>query len=185
MNVKTWAEVLADNTDISVPEWGDAVCCPFCGSDDVARYQYGLPVMSKDLEERMAAGKIVLGGCCITPFDPSHKCNECGKSWSEIIRVIESIAYRLHVTDVKKFLDSGVQRAFRFASKAHAGQTDKLGEPYIYHPFSVAAKLDTPNELMAALLHDVVEDTDTTFDDLRFFPSEVVVAVGLLDTAAA
>lgn len=96
---------------------------------------------------------------------------------------VESIAHYLRV-DPGKFLDDDmVQRAFRLASKAHAGQADKLGEPYIYHPFSVAAQLDTPNEIMAALLHDVVEDTDTTFKDLNDFPPEVVAALRLLTRA--
>ena len=188
--VKNWAEVLADSTDTTPPDRGNQVRCPFCGSKNVARYLYGLPTpietWSKKDQREVKAGRIIMGGCTIVPLAPSHKCNKCGHNWSEENRIIESIAQRLHLIkteeDYEKFtrnflFDGGVQMAFRFASKAHAGQVDKLGEPYIYHPFSVAAKLDTPNEVMAALLHDVIEDTDATIDDLKYFPPEVVGAV--------
>ncbi len=62
-------------------------------------------------------------------------------------------------------------RAFRFAAKAHEGQQRRSGEEFIHHPYSVAricAELRQPDEtIAAALLHDVVEDTDVTLDDVK------------------
>lgn len=53
------------------------------------------------------------------------------------------------------------------ARKAHAGQTDKAGAPYIEHPTHVAAQVNGDKAKATAWLHDVVENTPTTFDDLR------------------
>lgn len=72
-------------------------------------------------------------------------------------------------------------RADAIAAAAHAGQLDKAGQPYIDHPRAVAelVREHGPNAVMAALLHDTVEDTDVTLDQLRAegFPAEVVDAV--------
>lgn len=57
--------------------------------------------------------------------------------------------------------------AFQIAMKAHEGQTDKAGMPYILHPLTVAAEQETEDAFIAGLLHDVVEDSNYTFDDLR------------------
>lgn len=56
--------------------------------------------------------------------------------------------------------------AMEIAYNAHHGQKDKGGAPYVFHPFHLAEQMDTEAEMTAALLHDVVEDTDWTFDDL-------------------
>src|SRR3982750_2595240 len=62
-------------------------------------------------------------------------------------------------------------RAFRFASTCHEGQQRASGEAFIHHPFGVAkicAELHLDEEaLAAALLHDVVEDTETTIEEVR------------------
>jgi len=72
--------------------------------------------------------------------------------------------------------------ALQVASRHHAGQQDKSGSPYVFHPVRVSAGMETPHERAAALLHDVVEDTPLTLDDLRErgFPERVVEAVGVL-----
>lgn len=57
--------------------------------------------------------------------------------------------------------------AERIARRAHAGQTDKAGKPYIDHPFAVARSVRGIDRKIVALLHDVVEDSDYTLDDLR------------------
>src|ERR671918_2679865 len=62
-------------------------------------------------------------------------------------------------------------RAFQFAARAHHGQTRSSGEPFVHHPWAVA-KICTElhldeQSLVAALLHDVVEDTDLELDDVR------------------
>lgn len=64
-----------------------------------------------------------------------------------------------------------IERAYTFASNAHVGQSRKSGEPYIVHPILVASLVAelTADEAMviAALLHDVVEDTTITIDEIR------------------
>lgn len=71
-------------------------------------------------------------------------------------------------------------RAQSIATRAHHGQTDKAGRPYITHPARIAARVQGDDTLEAvAWLHDVVEDTPVTLDDLRDagFPEAVVAAV--------
>jgi (p)ppGpp synthase/HD superfamily hydrolase len=60
-----------------------------------------------------------------------------------------------------------LEDALQLALRAHAGQKDKYGQPYILHPLRVMARMETEAEQVVALLHDVVEDSDTTLDDLR------------------
>lgn len=67
-----------------------------------------------------------------------------------------------------------VEFAKALAAYAHAGQTDRAGKPYIEHPLAVAAQLDTEQERIVALLHDVLEDTAVTYDTLRnLFGAEI------------
>ena len=70
----------------------------------------------------------------------------------------------------------------RFVEEVHHGQYDKLGVPYVLHPVAVAEHMTTENEILVALLHDVVEDTSVTLDDLRDrgYSDEVVAAVDIL-----
>lgn len=77
------------------------------------------------------------------------------------------------------------KKAMQLAFEAHKEQKDKSGLPYIYHPFHLAEQMDTEPSVCAALLHDVVEDSDMTLDDLRAagFTDEVVEAVALLTHA--
>ena len=62
-----------------------------------------------------------------------------------------------------------VSLALDIARKAHNGQVDKAGRPYINHPVAVASMVNTDDEKMVAYLHDVVEDTVVQLDDLRAF----------------
>ena len=75
-----------------------------------------------------------------------------------------------------------LERAILLAVQAHRGQVDRSGAPYILHPLRVMLRVETENERIAAVLHDVVEDTDWTLDGLRAegFPEEVVQAVDCL-----
>src|SRR5690606_5814679 len=71
-----------------------------------------------------------------------------------------------------------ITRAYQLAKEKHLGQMRKSGEPYITHPVAVArilAELEAgPNTLVAALLHDTVEDTDLTLNDLeRLFGKDI------------
>jgi DNA-directed RNA polymerase subunit RPC12/RpoP len=52
--------------------------CPVCGFKPVAEILYGMPVFSQELEEEMKAGKVTLGGCDISPGQPSWECSRCG-----------------------------------------------------------------------------------------------------------
>lgn len=73
------------------------------------------------------------------------------------------------------------RKAMNIAYNAHMNQFDKSGVPYIYHPIHLAEQMDTETECIAALLHDVVEDTDMTFEDLeKEFPNEIINALRLL-----
>lgn len=75
-----------------------------------------------------------------------------------------------------------LNKALEIARKAHAGQTDKGGDTYVFHPVRVALHCHTEEEKIVALLHDVVEDTDITLDDLRNegFSAEVLDALRCL-----
>ena len=67
------------------------------------------------------------------------------------------------------------------AYKAHHGQYDINGVPYIFHPYHVAEQMTTEYSVCVALLHDVAEDTDITVEDLKKdFPPEVTDALELL-----
>ena len=77
---------------------------------------------------------------------------------------------------------SSIERAIEIASSAHAGQRDKAGQPYIFHPLRVMLRVNTEHEQMAAVLHDVVEDTSVTLERLEQerFPAEVLRAIAAL-----
>jgi guanosine-3',5'-bis(diphosphate) 3'-pyrophosphohydrolase len=72
-----------------------------------------------------------------------------------------------------------LEKAIAIAAAAHAGQVDKAGQPYILHPIRVMLSVTGSHAQMAAILHDVVEDTSVTVDQLvdEGFPAEVVTAV--------
>lgn len=77
-----------------------------------------------------------------------------------------------------------LDRAIAIASDAHQNQFDKGGKPYILHPIRAMMRLRTSDEelMSIAILHDVVEDTDVTMDDLRGegFSHRVIEALKLL-----
>ena len=81
---------------------------------------------------------------------------------------------------------SMVDLALSIARKAHEGQLDKAGVDYIEHPIYVASQVDTEEEKAVALLHDVIEDTDVTVNDLKEagFSDEVVLAVSVITKKA-
>ena len=73
------------------------------------------------------------------------------------------------------------KKAMVLAYNAHHGQLDKSGIPYILHPVHLAEQMEDEICCTVALLHDTVEDTPITLEDLaREFPAEVVEAVDLL-----
>ena len=74
---------------------------------------------------------------------------------------------------------SSLERAIALAATAHEGQTDKAGQPYVLHLLRVMMSQASQSAMIAAVLHDIVEDTGYTFEDLREegFSREVVTAV--------
>ena len=75
-----------------------------------------------------------------------------------------------------------LERAIQIAVEAHAGQKGKDGSPYILHPLRLMLKMDTEEARIVAVLHDVVEDTEVTLDDLRRegFSESVIENIQLL-----
>ena len=71
--------------------------------------------------------------------------------------------------------------AMKIAYRAHHGQLDKSGLPYIFHPIHLAESMDDEISCCVALLHDTVEDTVVTLEELRaIFPQEVTDAIALM-----
>ena len=74
-----------------------------------------------------------------------------------------------------------VEEAEAFATKMHEGQTDKAGRPYIEHPRAVASKVGGEKEKVVAWLHDTVEDTPATIEQIReMFGDEIADAVAAM-----
>lgn len=74
------------------------------------------------------------------------------------------------------------KQALKLCFEAHKVQVDKSGMPYVFHPFHLAEQMTDEATTIAALLHDVVEDTELTFDDLekQGFGEEIISALKLL-----
>ena len=74
------------------------------------------------------------------------------------------------------------KKALKLCFDAHKGQTDKSGIPYVFHPFHLAEQMETEETTIVALLHDVVEDTDYTIENLieKGFGKEIIDALVLL-----
>lgn len=72
--------------------------------------------------------------------------------------------------------------AIEIAKNAHSGQKDKAGKPYIEHPLRVMNNLETTEEKIIGVLHDVIEDTSFTLDNLiaMGFPQAIVQAIDAL-----
>ena len=74
------------------------------------------------------------------------------------------------------------KKALRLCFEAHKDQIDKSGLPYVFHPFHLAEQMTDEDCVIVALLHDVMEDTDYTSDDLRNmgFSEDVLTALTLM-----
>lgn len=75
-----------------------------------------------------------------------------------------------------------LENAIGLAASAHAGRVDKLGKPYILHPLRVMGRMQTDEQRIVAVLHDVVEDTPLTLLNLitMGYPMSIVSAIGAL-----
>lgn len=74
------------------------------------------------------------------------------------------------------------KKALKLCFNAHINQVDKTGLPYVFHPFHLAEQMNSEDEVCVALLHDTVEDTDITFEDLinEGFNDNIINALKLL-----
>ena len=77
---------------------------------------------------------------------------------------------------------SMTKKALKICFNAHINQVDKTGIPYVFHPFHLAEQMDSEDSVCVALLHDVVEDTNITFEDLakEGFNDNIINALKLL-----
>lgn len=77
---------------------------------------------------------------------------------------------------------STLDRAIFLAAKIHQGQTDRYGAWYILHPIRVMQKVDTEEEKIVAILHDVIEDSAWTLQMLRKegFSEQIIIAIDCL-----
>ena len=75
-----------------------------------------------------------------------------------------------------------IKKALEIAFDAHKDQVDKAGLPYIYHPFYLATQMETEDSIIVALLHDVVEDSHYTFEEIESyaFSASIMAALRLL-----
>lgn len=80
------------------------------------------------------------------------------------------------------FYTDAIKQAMILAYDAHKDQVDKSGLPYIYHPFYLATQMKTEETIIVALLHDVVEDTHYTFENIenKGFSAKIIDALRLL-----
>ena len=74
------------------------------------------------------------------------------------------------------------KKALKICFNAHKEQVDKTGMPYVFHPFHLAEQMDCEDSVCVALLHDVVEDSSVTFEDLikEGFNNNIISALKLL-----
>jgi (p)ppGpp synthase/HD superfamily hydrolase len=73
---------------------------------------------------------------------------------------------------------NSLSQAICIATTAHVGQFDKGGNPYILHPLRIMLKMDSNEERIVAVLHDVIEDTNVLISELRtVFSEEIVNAI--------
>lgn len=74
------------------------------------------------------------------------------------------------------------KKALKLCFEAHKEQSDKSGIPYVFHPFHLAEQMQDEESTIVALLHDVIEDTEYTLEDLRKmgFGDSVLAAIDLM-----
>lgn len=74
------------------------------------------------------------------------------------------------------------RKAITLCFEAHKNQLDKSGLPYVFHPFHLAEQMPDEDCIITALLHDVMEDTDYSLEDIRLlgFSEDVLTALVLL-----
>ena len=97
-----------------------------------------------------------------------------GRTYEELIELIKNSG--------KEYDLANIERAYKIALDAHEGQVRRSGEPYIIHPLAVAGILVEmgmdSQSVISGLLHDVVEDTDISLDQIRkMFGTEIAFLI--------
>ncbi len=74
------------------------------------------------------------------------------------------------------------KKALKLCFDAHKDQVDKSGMPYVFHPFHLAEQMKDEQSTIVALLHDIIEDTEYTLDDLKTmgFNEDILEAISLM-----
>lgn len=74
------------------------------------------------------------------------------------------------------------KQALNLMFEKHKEQKDAAGQPYVFHPFHLAESMDTEDETIVALLHDIIEDTNLTLNDLKKkdFSDTVIKCISIL-----
>ena len=108
------------------------------------------------------------------PLTPEEEEQLIENAFGEVLRAYVSSNHRRNVEIIEK--------AFRFAKEAHKGARRRSGEPYILHPIAVAKIVISElglgsTSICAALLHDVIEDTDYTYEDIRAAFGENIASI--------
>ena len=62
----------------------DSPVCPKCNSTNVAKYLWGLRLLSDQLERDIEEGRVILGGCVVCVDDPKFHCNDCKYDWRQL-----------------------------------------------------------------------------------------------------
>ncbi len=77
---------------------------------------------------------------------------------------------------------TNTKKAMKLCFEAHKDQVDKSGMPYVFHPFHLAEQMPDEKTTIVALLHDVVEDTEYSLDDLKSmgFSDDILEAIALM-----
>ncbi len=166
--------------------------CPRCGSELILDITYGLP--GPDAYENKS---FFSGGCCLDSDSPAYHCKSCRYQFGYAIpddennirdrelrklfeknrnlwdRVRRSPSF--YENDNKEYLAN----AFSIALDAHEGQFDKGGREYIHHCIDVMGTMDSIEESVTGLLHDVIEDSNWTFKKLKDegISDEIITAI--------
>ena len=96
--------------------------------------------------------------------------------------LFDTILFKGRANGIRMIYTELTKKALKLSFEAHKNQIDKSGMPYVYHPFHLAEQMHTEEETIVALLHDVVEDTDYSIEDIKAsgFSDQVIEALALM-----
>ena len=109
-------------------------------------------------------------------------CVQAQKGVEKINDRVYNMLYDIIRSEDAMIYTPATKKAIRLMFDAHQYQVDKSGLPYVFHPFHIAEQMQDEATTIVALLHDIVEDTDYTLEDIRAmgFSDEVCAAIDLM-----